>query len=198
MKTYKTTTTTNRESILSKITVLEEQEGFGLPRVQITTTFPVLPDAPFCHINIYWGAGRTEEVVSNLSHDDAVSYVLDGSASAYYAEQKADTRYINTTPHDIHLHINGEIITFPRSERPARAEEIKFEVTPYRVAGEEIPVFRKKFGEVRDLPRPVPGVIFITSQVVKDAAKGRRDLVTPDSLVRDDEGRIIGCEGFAV
>ena len=52
-------------------------------------------------------------------------------------------------------------------------------------------------GEVEDLPEKVEGVFLIVSRMVAEASMTRDDLLIPYSLVRDDQGQVIGCEGFS-
>lgn len=40
-------------------------------------------------------------------------------------------------------------------------------------------------------------VLFIVSRVVAEAAKDRDDLLIPDDVARDEEGRVIGCRALA-
>lgn len=55
-----------------------------------------------------------------------------------------------------------------------------------------------EFGAVEGIPDPAPGLVFIVSALVRDAAQ-RDDVVSPDTslgAVRDSAGRIIGTRGF--
>jgi hypothetical protein len=46
------------------------------------------------------------------------------------------------------------------------------------------------------LPEPSPDTLLIVSGMVKSAATGRTDLVSPGDLVRDAAGVVLGCKGF--
>ena len=59
-----------------------------------------------------------------------------------------------------------------------------------------IDVTRQTLGEVEGLPDPVPGAFYIVSRLVASAAN-RPDLLVPGPLVRDDQGRVIGCKGLS-
>jgi len=50
---------------------------------------------------------------------------------------------------------------------------------------------------VENLPDPPEGVYYIVSLAVAQAAR-RPDLLVPDDMVRDEQGRILGCRRFAV
>lgn len=63
-----------------------------------------------------------------------------------------------------------------------------------------IAIYRTSFGEVEGLPEPQEGVFFITSLVVKQAARklGRWDVLSPGDLIRDEAGQPIGCDGLNI
>lgn len=100
----------------------------------------------------------------------------------------------NYTPHAVNLISGGEQRVFP-SEGVARCavEETK------PVFYDGVPTISENFGEIYGLPEEGNDVVYIVSQVVKSAAKaaGRYDCVSPAKLVRDAEGRIIGCAAFS-
>ena len=50
---------------------------------------------------------------------------------------------------------------------------------------------------VYGLPHRRDNIFYIVSRVVAEARRDRDDLIIPDETVRDGEGRIIGCRGFA-
>lgn len=101
--------------------------------------------------------------------------------------------FINLTPHDVHVrNTSGEIITFPRSGTIARcAENI---VTDGRIDGFNI--YHKEYGDVIDLPDEQPDTLYIVSYMILQRLPDRVDLFAPGLLLRDDNGVIIGCEGF--
>lgn len=51
-------------------------------------------------------------------------------------------------------------------------------------------------GSVTDVPPPAAGVLRIVARVVVEALPGRPDLVFPDDLVRDADGRVIACRAL--
>ena len=59
-----------------------------------------------------------------------------------------------------------------------------------------IQCYTTSFGEVEGLPEPQPGTILVVSLLVKQAAGNRFDLASPGQLIRDEEGRPIGCDGL--
>lgn len=62
-----------------------------------------------------------------------------------------------------------------------------------------IEVLRNPY-QLEGLPEEVPGRVVIVSDITYQAAKplGRKDLVKVGPAVRDDSGRIIGCQGLAI
>lgn len=102
---------------------------------------------------------------------------------------------INLTPHTINVVVSdGNIIDIPVSGIVARCSQSN------ELVGEinGIPVSRQIFGEVVDLPEAKEGVAFIVSRLVASACPERKDLLIPGPLVRDDEGRPVGCKGLSV
>jgi len=64
-----------------------------------------------------------------------------------------------------------------------------------------IPLVETVFGEVEGLPDPEPGVVYITSTLVMQAARkaGRTDVVSPDTgptSVRNEQGQVIAVRRF--
>lgn len=62
------------------------------------------------------------------------------------------------------------------------------------VAG--IPISRTAYGKVEDLPDPEEGVFWIVSALVRTQLPERKDLLSPGQLVRDSEGKVIGCKSL--
>jgi len=60
-----------------------------------------------------------------------------------------------------------------------------------------IPIVRRVLGNVQDLPEKKEDTYLIVSQLVADACLGRDDLLVPADLVRDEQGRVIGCRALA-
>ena len=82
--------------------------------------------------------------------------------------------------------------------RAGQGEDMKGTIT---VGREMVPVFVKTYGEPIGLPAPEDGTLLIvstlTAQAAKRAGRDTSDLLVPAHPVRDKEGRIIGCAGFA-
>ena len=54
-----------------------------------------------------------------------------------------------------------------------------------------------QMGEVFDLPEPRENTVFIVSRITASAVPERSDVLCTNGLVRDDEGRPIGCTSFS-
>ena len=99
-------------------------------------------------------------------------------------------RFVNLTPHEVNV---GEL-DLPTSGLVARVDVAHREVGHH--AG--VPLLVGSYGEVSNLPEPEDGVLYIVSAAVRTALPERNDLASPAHLVRDEEGRIIGCLAFEV
>ncbi len=102
-------------------------------------------------------------------------------------------KLVNLTPHEIIL--NGKL--FPPSGRAARVEE-KIEIMRIiSIDGIEIPIIRKTFGEVQNLPAPEPQTIFVVSLLVAQAIN-RPDVLAIGETLRNEKGQVVGAKSLAV
>jgi len=102
---------------------------------------------------------------------------------------------VNTTPHNINVVLQGEILEIPPAKSPLRLKE---ETEFIGIAG-NIPLFRKRFILENDLPPEDESgeILFVVPALVAQLFRKRRDLVVPHGFVRDNNGSIIGCQGLA-
>lgn len=100
---------------------------------------------------------------------------------------------INATPHALNIvQRNGEVLTIQPSgivPRCASTEEVDQAIGL-------IDVTKQTLGNVEGLPKDKPGTYYIVSRLVAQASK-RWDLLVPGHLVRDDDGKVIGCKGLS-
>jgi len=106
-------------------------------------------------------------------------------------QEENQLRVINLTPHVIHLysHIDKQFHAL-QSEGVARVtqeEKANFSSPDGYSFTESI------WGETTGLPDSLPQVVYIVSSLVRAANPNRKDLYSPSSLTRDDQGRIAGC-----
>lgn len=109
---------------------------------------------------------------------------------------------INLTPHVINIHSNGEILSIPPSGITARVETLLekkgelFGIDLYTSEYGDV-VFKENGQEVyfSDLPK---NKYFIVSGMVLAALSSRMNghFFSPGELVRDENGRPIGCKGL--
>jgi hypothetical protein len=121
---------------------------------------------------------------------------------------------VNMTPHPIHfLDENGEIKrTFP-PEGLARLKAVTVDTgisidgcrvtttefgTPEGLPAEELVNLTGSNADELDGGEIGPKTYYIVSQLIKSANPNRLDLLVPAEVVRDAEGRILGCRSFGI
>ena len=103
-------------------------------------------------------------------------------------------KFVNLTPHEINIYSGEELVkTVPASGTVARCSQRE------EVLGKIDGIFITKqvFGEVYGLPDQEEGVAYIVSRIVEEALPMRDDLYIPGPMVRDENGRVIGCRGLS-
>lgn len=108
----------------------------------------------------------------------------------------------NLTPHRVVITTPEEDIGFISEGEPyprARVHKLPYGelVVPSQYRDVRVPIWYTRTGEVLNLPEPEEGTLFIVSRVVAEALPNRDDLLFPDDLVRDKEGRVIGAKGLS-
>jgi len=110
---------------------------------------------------------------------------------------------INLTPHEISVHTHvgatatyiGDVVNVPASGNVARVDETRTIINELMPMGITVDVV--SYSDVTGLPEPQENTIYIVSALVAARVPERRDVYMPGKAVRDDEGRIIGCEGLS-
>lgn len=145
------------------------------------------------------------DATKDVCTDQTVEICLDDFASletiylgsyAYYRlvrKDHGDAVLKNCTPHALNILVGDEVIDLAPSGIIPRCSQS--EVSDGEVAG--IPVTRQVFGEVVDLPEPEEGTFLVVSRLVASACPERSDLLIPGPLVRDEEGKVVGCRGLS-
>ena len=103
-------------------------------------------------------------------------------------------KFVNLTPHEINVEQDGRMVSIKPEVDSARVEQVFSHVETV----DGIKLFVSKLDKVQNLPNPEKGVIYIVSAMVKEREMCRNDLVSPGKLVRDDKGKVVGCEGFLI
>jgi len=135
-------------------------------------------------INVVFG-----DLTKKLKHN------TEKSSDINHDIQKFKTKFINYTPHNIVIRLPSETdIIFP-SKGIARVSTHRRALQP--IAG--IPTTKLIESEIRGLPKPQKGIIYIVSSKVRKASD-RKDLVSPDTdkAIRDEYGQIIAVRGFVI
>lgn len=106
----------------------------------------------------------------------------------------------NLTPHALNVRaLDGNMITIaPDSRGAARVVYDRLPPEQTRIGGHEVAVaVSGSPREIIGLPDPEPGVVLIVAKAVVDVSpRHRGDLMSPGRLLRDAEGKVIGCEGL--
>lgn len=99
-------------------------------------------------------------------------------------------KILNLTPHPIDFSSGLRILPEPAPyPRVAELELVRQHLDHFDLVA-------LSPGRVTGLPDPSPGTLLITSRPVAMAAR-RPDVVCPHDLIRDAQGRIIGCKALA-
>lgn len=103
-------------------------------------------------------------------------------------------KLINLTPHPIVL--IGDSMT--AEIKPSGLARCK--VTTEKVSEiNGFPVNKNSYSQVIGLPKPEKDTVYIVSALVAKAVNGKRDdCIVVDQTVRNEQGQIIGCKGFAI
>jgi hypothetical protein len=101
-------------------------------------------------------------------------------------------KFINLTPHCITIFTDEGTKEIWPNGQVARIDQKT--VVIGRVNG--VDVVRAQYGDVVNLPEPEPNMLLIVSAMVRVALPGRRDLLSPGDMVRDEAGKVIGCKNL--
>lgn len=113
-------------------------------------------------------------------------------------------KLINLTPHAVVVtnNLGGSApVSFAPSGMVARVAMHNLEKRQWNVSNEVGTAANIKFvidemGEVLDLPGPMKNTGFIVSAMVRAAVPHRNDVYSPGDLVRDEAGRVVGCQNL--
>lgn len=101
---------------------------------------------------------------------------------------------VNLTPHTVHIMPDGhgsEVTSIPSSGE-ARASTTREHYGTIN----GIQIYRTRFGAVQGLPKPQKDTIYIVSSITAQAVPDRDDIFIPADIVRDEQGRVIGCRAL--
>ena len=106
----------------------------------------------------------------------------------------------NLTKHDIRLVFGSTTLTIPPSGHVARTTGDNQELVDIiSYEGYEVPVYKWTSSNVKELPEPKDGTVYLTSGVIAQIVK-RPDVMCPNtsphSIVRDVYGNKIGVKSL--
>jgi hypothetical protein len=102
-------------------------------------------------------------------------------------------RFINLTPHALHIRMaDGTYVDIPPSGTVARRSVERVVVDTI----DGVTVYETKFGPLEGLPEHATDIIYIVSALAAQACAGREDILVPGDAIRDEAGRVIGCNGL--
>jgi len=122
-------------------------------------------------------------------------------------------KVVNCTPHEIVVYSKDDIYmddaTRTYKLKPSAKSRLTLMPSPWTARCsrkdvvteyiEGVPTFTTQFTGITDLPAPEKGVWYVVSSIVAQSAKsaGRTDCLIPHHIIRNSEGRIIGCAAFS-
>lgn len=93
----------------------------------------------------------------------------------------------NLCPHPVTIIVNGEARTLENGGPVARCSEH----TSFCGEIDGIPIIKRVYGNVENLPEPEAGVAYIVSGLVRMAVGARTDVFSPGDAVRDSTGTVV-------
>lgn len=104
---------------------------------------------------------------------------------------------MNLTPHVIDIVVDGAVVVSIAPEGSvARVAETMRNDDSIAVGGVSVSLQLVESQHVMGLPDPRPGVLYVVSRIVAERLPDRDDVVFPYTLVRNDDGVVIGCGSF--
>jgi hypothetical protein len=106
-------------------------------------------------------------------------------------------RFVNLTPHPIRVVVGEKEVVLLPSGQVARVGQTYRDLGHVDTGEALVPVVASVYGEVTGLPPEEPGISYVVSALVAQAAwaAGRLDVLVPDTgagAVRDQDGKIVG------
>ena len=107
-------------------------------------------------------------------------------------------KLVNLTPHVVKLLTTDgiEIVLTPEPIAARCTVDRHTQGTVHTTDG-PVALATVDFGEVRDLPNPQPGTLYVVSRLVADMVPNRDDVAFPDDVIRSEWGRVITARVLA-
>ncbi|MBR2789616.1 MAG: hypothetical protein IKD70_03225 [Eggerthellaceae bacterium] len=109
--------------------------------------------------------------------------------------------FINLTPHDVDvIKPDGKVLTIPKGDRVLRCSVEQERCDELDSDG--IPLVKSIFVDLMmddggAVPEPEDGVLYIVSRICAKFSH-RSDFVVPNKIIRDKEGRTVGCRSLSI
>lgn len=115
-----------------------------------------------------------------------------------FSQSKFLNRLVNLTPHDVTvLTPDGDELLL-RSAGVIRSGTSVVKVATLHYQGQVFDITVQGSTGVGGMPPPQPGTYYIVSRQVAEALKGQRtDIFYPGPLVKDTNGKVVGCRGLS-
>jgi hypothetical protein len=107
-----------------------------------------------------------------------------------------EVNFVNLCPHDINIYTNNGQLIMQLTRNFNAPRLVERRIIYGEVAGIRINRVELSLGNI-DLPPHIPGTYYIVSRIFAEYAR-RSDFLIPDELIRDEQGRIIGCTSFSI
>lgn len=108
-------------------------------------------------------------------------------------KEEKKMRLVNLTPHVLNVRkADGTFLELPPSGTVARRSVERVVVGDV----DGITVYATKFGQLEGLPEPSEDTVFIVSALAAQACGDRDDVLVPGEAIRDEAGRVVGCDGL--
>lgn len=113
---------------------------------------------------------------------------------------------INMTPHAVNIITDEDTFSIPPSGKTIRLSQKVLPAGTGWFRGYEVPFTQTYYGDAivvsaegeSALPYENGDDVYIVSAIVKAALSDRSDLVVPAELVRDTDGKVIGCRSLGL
>ena len=161
-------------------------------------TFDVYIDSNTNNIKVVFNINGNESICE-YDYDEFISILSQNG----WKLEKPLMRIVNCTPHEINVIIDdGNKINYESDKNhQIRVACKSVEVAKYN----NIPIRCNWYGDVENMPKEeeLKDTLFIVSRIAYEAIKLKypeeivEHFMVPDGAVRDQEGKIIGCTGFA-
>lgn len=145
-------------------------------------------------VDLFDGGLTDEELADRNIHGVPVETIA-AMRARWEVDDLPPTTFVNLTPHTI------TVLNEDREVVRTIAPSVHYPIARIGVAAKKVrdvdgvEIFETVYGE-DNLPDPRDHVLYVVSLPVRLGRPGRRDLVSPGQLIRDENGQPVGCIGL--